>query len=240
MIFNDVLENVKLYEAGKPIELLVRQYGIKENDIIKLASNENPYGTSLVVQNKIKSIVQNMFRYPDDSMYELKKSLSLKFNVNDDNIIIGCGSDQVLDFCVKAKCAYSSNVIMSNTTFAMYEIYSNQVGANILKTKDDLHNLEQFKMLYKKYGADIIFLCLPNNPLGECLNRSDVYDFLDEIDDNTLVIVDGAYQEYHRGYQSLPYSSSPKLRQYNRSPPRFLFLGLIKFRSNDLPHVTNP
>ena len=60
MIFNDVLENVKLYEAGKPIELLVRQYGIKENDIIKLASNENPYGTSLVVQNKIKSIVQNM------------------------------------------------------------------------------------------------------------------------------------------------------------------------------------
>ena len=196
MQFNHVLDDVKVYEAGKPIEEVVRQYGIDTKDIIKLASNENPYGTSPKVTIKIKELVDNMFRYPDDSMYELKEALAKRFEVKNSNIIIGSGSDQVLDFCVKAKCIEHSNVLMSKTTFAMYEIYAQQVGANIIKTLDDKHNLEQFSTLYKKYGASIIFLCLPNNPLGECLNKEDVYRFLDEIDQDTLVIVDGAYQEY--------------------------------------------
>jgi len=196
MKFNAVLDNVKVYEAGKPIELVVREYGVDTKDIIKLASNENPYGTSPKVASKIKDIAQNMFMYPDDSMYELKEALSAKFQVQSSNIIIGAGSDQVLDFCVKAKCTTGSNILMSKTTFAMYEIYGKQAGANIIKTADDEHNLEQFSKLYKEHGADVIFLCLPNNPLGECLDKEDVYKFLEEIDSDTLVVVDGAYQEY--------------------------------------------
>jgi len=196
MKFNAILDNVKVYEAGKPIELVVREYGVDSKDIIKLASNENPYGTSPKVTAKIQELAKNMFMYPDDSMYELKEALASKFNVQSSNIIVGCGSDQVLDFCVKAKCTEGSNILMSKTTFAMYEIYGRQAGANIIKTKDDEHNLEQFLELYKKHGADVIFLCLPNNPLGECLDKKDVYAFLDEIDDDTLVVVDGAYQEY--------------------------------------------
>ena len=196
MKFNSILDNVKVYEAGKPIELVVREYGVDTKDIIKLASNENPYGTSPRVTAKIQELAKNMFMYPDDSMYELKEALAAKFEVQNSNIIIGAGSDQVLDFCVKAKCVEGSNIIMSNTTFAMYEIYGKQAGANILRTQDDEHNLEQFKALYKQNGADIIFLCLPNNPLGECLDKKDVYEFLDGIDSDTLVVVDGAYQEY--------------------------------------------
>ena len=196
MKFNEVLDNCKVYEAGKPIELLVREYGIDPKDIIKLASNENPYGTSPKVEKKIKELASSMYIYPDDSMYELKEALANRFNVQNKNIIIGAGSDQILDFCVKAKCTKSSKILMSKTTFAMYEIYGRQAGATILKTKDDEHNLEQFLSMYKEHGADIIFLCLPNNPLGECLNKDDVYAFLDEINKNTLVIIDGAYQEY--------------------------------------------
>jgi histidinol-phosphate aminotransferase len=78
----------------------------------------------------------------------------------------------------------------------MYEIYAKQTGATILKTPSDEHNLDEFREVYKKEGADIIFLCLPNNPLGECLDANDVYDFLDEVDVDTLVVLDGAYQEY--------------------------------------------
>jgi len=196
MNFNKVLDNVSIYEAGKPIELVVREFGVDPKDIVKLASNENPYGTSPKVVETLQKVSQNAFVYPDDSMYELKDALAKKFNVNSSNIIIGAGSDQVIEFCVHAKCNSNSNVLMSKTTFAMYEIYAKQTGANIIKTPDDQHNLAQFEELYKQNGADIIFLCLPNNPLGECLDTKDVIEFLTKIDSNTLVVIDGAYQEY--------------------------------------------
>ena len=196
MIFNSVLDDVKTYEAGKPIELVVREYGVDPKDIIKLASNENPYGTSPQVVKKLEEVSKNAFVYPDDSMYELKEALASKFKVAENNIIIGSGSDQVIEFCVHAKCNPNSNILMAKTTFAMYEIYGKQTGANILKTPSDEHNLAEFREIYKEKGADLIFLCLPNNPLGECLDAKDVYEFLDEIDENTLVVLDGAYQEY--------------------------------------------
>lgn len=196
MNFNKVLDNLNIYEAGKPIELLVREYGIDPKDIIKLASNENPYGTSPKVVKAIKNKSSNSFVYPDDSMYELKEAIAKRFNVHDSNVIIGAGSDQIIEFCVHAKCDSNSKVLIAKTTFAMYEIYSKQTGATILKTPSDEHNLDEFREIYKNEGADIIFLCLPNNPMGECLDAKDVYQFLDEIDKNTLIVLDGAYQEY--------------------------------------------
>ncbi len=196
MQFNQILDNVTTYEAGKPIELVVREFGVNPNDVIKLASNENPYGTSPKVVEKIKGLVQNMFIYPDDSMYELKEALANKFDLTSKHVIIGSGSDQILEYCVHAKCEKGSKILMAKTTFAMYEIYGKQTGATIIKTEDDQHNLEQFSKLYKEHGADVIFLCLPNNPLGECLDKDDVYAFLETVDKETLVVVDGAYQEY--------------------------------------------
>lgn len=196
MKFNEVLKNLSTYEAGKPIELVVREYGIDLKEVVKLASNENPYGTSPKVVAKIETLAKNMYLYPDDSMFELKEALANKFKLESKNVIIGSGSDQILEFCIHAKCKDKSNVLMAKTTFAMYEIYAKQVGANIIKTESSQHNLKEFSDLYKKHGADVIFLCIPNNPLGECLDKDEVYDFLKTIDENTLVVVDGAYQEY--------------------------------------------
>ncbi|MCT7524136.1 histidinol-phosphate transaminase [Aliarcobacter cryaerophilus] len=196
MKFNEVLKNLSTYEAGKPIELVVREYGIDPKEVVKLASNENPYGTSPKVVAKIETLAKNMYLYPDDSMFELKEALANKFKLESKNVIIGSGSDQILEFCIHAKCKDKSNVLMAKTTFAMYEIYAKQVGANIIKTESSQHNLKEFSDLYKKHGADVIFLCIPNNPLGECLDKDEVYDFLKTIDEDTLVVVDGAYQEY--------------------------------------------
>ena len=178
MKFNKVLKNLSTYEAGKPIELVVREYGIDPKEVVKLASNENPYGTNPKVVTKIKNLVKNMHLYPDDSMFELKEALANKFKLESKNIIIGSGSDQILEFAIHAKCKKKSKVLMAKTTFAMYEIYAKQVGANIIKTESSQHNLKEFSKLYKKHGADVIFLCLPNNPLGECLDKDEVYNFL--------------------------------------------------------------
>ncbi|MDO5045195.1 histidinol-phosphate transaminase [Campylobacter sp.] len=198
MKFNDVLANLVNYEAGKPIELVVREFGIAPNDVIKLASNENPFGTSPDVVSGIKEYADKMSLYPDDSYFELKAALASKFNVGEKNIIIGSGSDQVIEFAVHAKANPKNAVLMAGVTFAMYEIYSMQTGAKIYKTASKEHDLNEFREIYNAHKNEIaiIFLCLPNNPLGECLDASEVYKFLSEVDENVLVVIDGAYQEF--------------------------------------------
>lgn len=196
MEFNKKLEDIKTYEAGKPIELVVREFGIQPKDIVKLASNENPYGCSPKVQSAVVEIVSKMALYPDDSMSKLKTGLSSRFEVEDENIIIGSGSDQVIEFLMHAKADSNSKILINSVTFAMYEIYAKHVGAEIIRTSSQKHDLEEFYTLYKEQSPDIIFLCTPNNPTGDAIDSSDLFDFLDKIDKNTLVVVDGAYMEY--------------------------------------------
>jgi len=197
MKFNPNLSPIKVYEGGKPIELVIREYGIAPQDIIKLASNENPFGVSTKVEKAIQEAAKNVFMYPDDSMFELKDALSKKYKVNNENIIIGAGSDQVIFFAINAKAHANTKILTAKTTFAMYDIYAKQIGATILKTPSDQHVLSEFLEVYEQNrDIDIIFLCLPNNPLGECLEREDVYQFLEKIDANTLVVIDGAYQDF--------------------------------------------
>lgn len=197
MKFNSVLDNLKIYEAGKPIELVVREFGIDEKDIIKLASNENPRGCSPKVLEAIKDEAKKANLYPDDSFYELKEGLAKRFQVKSENTIVGAGSDQIINFVLQIKANQNTSILMARTTFAMYEIYGRQTGTKILKTPSHTHNLEEFLEMYNANpDISVIFLCLPNNPLGECLDTKEVYKFLDKISSETLVVVDGAYQEY--------------------------------------------
>jgi len=200
--FNKKLQNIKTYEAGKPIELVVREFGIKPKDIIKLASNENPYGCSPKVQDAVVSIVKNMALYPDDSMTKLKDALSKRFEVATKNIIIGAGSDQVIEFLIHAKADENSKILINSVTFAMYEIYAKHVGAEIIRTASQKHDLDEFYTLYKEQNPDIIFLCTPNNPTGDAIDTKEITKFLDKIDNDTLVVIDGAYMEYAKAKES--------------------------------------
>ena len=196
MNFNQKLEKIKTYEAGKPIELVVREFGIEPKDIIKLASNENPYGCSQNVQNAVSDIVAKMALYPDDSMMKLKSALAKRFDVEDTNLIIGSGSDQVIEFLMHAKASSDSKILINSVTFAMYEIYARHVGAEVLRTRSEEHDLDEFYEIYKKEKPSIIFLCTPNNPTGDAIDAQKLFSFVEKIDDNTLVVIDGAYMEY--------------------------------------------
>jgi histidinol-phosphate aminotransferase len=196
MKFNKKLETIKTYEAGKPIELVVREFGIEPKDIVKLASNENPNGCSSKVKDAVSKIVANMALYPDDSMTKLKLALTKRFEVDESNLIIGSGSDQVIEFIMHAKADSSSKVLINSVTFAMYEIYAKHVGAQIIRTASQEHNLDEFYEAYKKEKPSIIFLCTPNNPTGDAIDAADMMAFIEKIDDETLVVVDGAYMEY--------------------------------------------
>jgi len=206
--FNTTLKDIQTYEAGKPIELVVREFGIKPEDIVKLASNENPYGCSPKVQEAVRAIVANMALYPDDSMTKLIEGLSQKFGVDASNLIIGSGSDQVIEFVMHAKAHKEAKILINSVTFAMYEIYAKHVGAEVIRTTSQEHDLDEFYTLYKKENPDIIFLCTPNNPTGDAIDTLALFDFLQKIDTNTLVVVDGAYMEY-AGFKDVTKKISP-------------------------------
>lgn len=196
MKFNKNLEDIKIYEAGKPIELVVREFGIKPQDIIKLASNENPLGCSKKVQDGVSKIISKMSMYPDDSMIKLKDALCNRFNIEYKNLIIGAGSDQIIEFLIHAKANANSKILINSITFAMYEIYAKHVGAKIIRTTSQEHDLDQFYELYKEEKPSIIFLCTPNNPTGDAIDTNLLMEFISKLNNDTLVVVDGAYMEY--------------------------------------------
>ena len=198
MNFNSALENIKSYEAGKPIELVVREYGIDKDHIVKLASNENPFGCSPKVKEAVRNIIDNMSLYPDDSMVKLKNALGNKYGIGLDEMVIGAGSDQVIEFAIHAKAHNGSKVLMNSVTFAMYEIYAKQVGAQIIRTASTQHDMDEFYALYLEHKPSIIFLCTPNNPTGDAIEAQAMLSFIEKIDSDTLIIVDGAYMEYAR------------------------------------------
>ncbi len=196
MRFNSTLDDIKVYEAGKPIELVVREFGVNPEDVVKLASNENPIGTSPAVAKTICDNAAKAHLYPDDSMYELKELLSEKYEVDESQIIIGAGSDQILEFISRAKLNENSTVLMSRVTFAMYEIYAKQVGAKIIRTASYEHRADEFISAIKEHDPQVIYICTPNNPTGDATSRDDVLKIIEAADSDTLVVVDGAYMEY--------------------------------------------
>ncbi len=198
MKFNENLNNLISYEAGKPVELVIKEFGIKNRDIIKLASNENSLGCSKKVSKQIIKNAKNVNLYPDDSMFELKQNLAKIYDLKDENFIIGAGSDQIIEFIIHAKTDENHGILQAGVTFAMYEIYAKQTNAKTFKTPSKTHDLNQFLEIYeaKKSQIAVIFLCVPNNPLGECLDEKDIINFCEKIDKNTMIVIDGAYQEF--------------------------------------------
>ncbi|WP_061215730.1 histidinol-phosphate transaminase [Leptospira santarosai] len=209
--FQPVLESLKSYEAGKPIELIVREFGIDPNQIIKLGSNENPFGCAEPVAEAVRKAASKMSYYPDDSYLELKTALASKFDLSPDRIIPGNGSDQVLDFACRCVLGPGDPILINRITFAMYKIYALQCGAKVHTTETVLHDLNAFLDLAKSIRPKIIFLCTPSNPIGDALSKSDVYDFLGQIPSSTLVVIDAAYMEFGKKKDSNTYISAKEI-----------------------------
>lgn len=196
MKFNKKLEEISVYEAGKPIDLVVRDYGLNYEDVVKLASNENPLGTSPKAKDAILKYASEAYRYPDDSYYELKNALADKFCVASENIVIGSGSDQIIEFACHSVLDSGDYALCAGVTFAMYEIYTKLAGAKLARTTSQTHSVEDFKKAYDEHKPKLVFLCLPNNPLGECLTRKEAYELMGYFSKDTLIVVDCAYMEY--------------------------------------------
>lgn len=184
------------YTPGKPTEEVERELGI--TGVIKLASNENPLGPSPYAIEALQKAVSKINSYPDSNCFYLKKDLAGYVGCEEENLIIGNGSDELLKLIAETFLNPGDEVIFAQPTFSEYEFVSKIMEVNCIAVpvKEDFsHNLEA---MAKKIGpkTKLIFICNPNNPTGTIVRDQELKAFLRNIPPNILVVLDEAYYEY--------------------------------------------
>jgi histidinol-phosphate aminotransferase len=190
------IESLQPYNAGKPIEELEREMGIK--NIIKLASNENPLGPSPKAVEAMKAVAGEMNYYPDSSAYYLREKLAKKHNVKADEILVGNGSDEIVALISEMMIEPGDEAIMSEHTFVRYEMAMQLMGGKsviVPATEGFGHNLPAMKKAITS-KTKIIFICNPNNPTGTMLTQKEIDEFMVDIPEDIVVIFDEAYYEF--------------------------------------------
>lgn len=191
LIRKNVLD-IKPYQPGKPIGEVKRQLKLRE--VIKLASNENPLGTSPLAKQGIKKALSYINRYPDGSCFYLRNALAKKLKVKPANLIFGNGSDEIIDMVIKTFVEEDENIITADITFLEYEITSKVNNRKIITIplRYFKYDLEAIKRKIDN-KTKLIFISNPNNPTGTYVTRYEVNEFLKGLPDNIIVVFDEAY-----------------------------------------------
>lgn len=194
-LIKDEVKKLAPYIAGKPIDEVKKQYKIDR--VVKLASNENPYGCSDKVKDVINKLINSSNFYPDASSYDLKAEIAKTFNIDKDMIFCGAGSDSLIkDICLTVL-NKGDESIMGEITFARYESNTLLAGATPIKVpmKDNKLDIENMvKAISDK--TKIIWFCNPNNPTGTIFTEKEFISVINKIPKDILVVMDEAYGEF--------------------------------------------
>ena len=214
---NPFLENLnqgvlglKPYEPGLPLEQTQKKLGLEK--VIKLASNENPLGPSPkaldLLKGQLNSFSSDLNRYPDGNAYDLKEAISKKYSVDMNQITIGNGSNDLIEFVSRCFLGEGKKAIYSQHGFAIYPLAIKSTGAVPIKSKAKNwgHDLELMKDLVDD-KTKLIFIASPNNPTGTAKTLKEIKDFLNNLPEDILVFLDQAYFEYIEGTEfDIPFS----------------------------------
>jgi histidinol-phosphate aminotransferase len=190
------LRNVKPYVPGKPIEELRRERDF-EGEIIKLASNENPYEPIDEVRQAIIDELSQVNRYPNSGCYYLCVDLAAHHGVSPSQIFVGNGSNEILDLVVRAFVNPDENIVYADQSFLVYPIVTQLAGVQAIEVplNDYRHDLPAMRERINQ-KTKIVFICNPNNPTSTYVSKSEVNRFLGGLSLSTLVVFDEAYYEY--------------------------------------------
>jgi histidinol-phosphate aminotransferase len=186
---------ITLYPPGKPLDELERDYGIKNS--IKLASNENPWGPSPKAVRALRAELLNLHRYPDASCHNLVTALAEKSGFDPVEIVLGNGSNEIIDLLVKAFVTEGDEVITSHPSFLMYQKFVQGRGGKnyVVPLSNMSHDLSTIKEMISE-KTRLIFLDNPNNPTGTAIAPVDLYQFLSDIPESVIVVLDEAYVDF--------------------------------------------
>ncbi len=187
--------NIEKYVAGKPISEVKRELGLEE--VIKLASNENPLGCSPKVKEVLKNALEETALYPDSSNYELKNAIAKDLGVKADQVFCGAGSDSLIKVLCSALLNAGEESIMAEVTFPRYEANTKLMGAKAVKVplKDNGLDIEAMVDAITE-KTKIIWFCNPNNPTGNMFTGKEFEKVLSRIPDSVIIVMDEAYIEY--------------------------------------------
>ena len=201
------IDTIQPYQGGKPIEEVQRELGI--TDIIKLASNENPLGPSPLAVQAIAESATQVHLYPDGNAYYLKKELAAHLGVSTEHLILGNGSNDVLQLVGEAYLAPDDEVIYAAGAFIVYSLVTKLCSATavVVPMVNDTHDLPAMAAAITD-KTKVIFVANPNNPTGTMVTADATAAFMAQVPEDVLVVFDEAYYEYvaRSDYpQTLPY-----------------------------------
>lgn len=189
------LEAIKPYVPGKPIEDVQREYGLQ--DVIKLASNENPLGPSPEAVAAAKESLARLNYYPDGQSYYLRRALAEKMSVRPEQLVVGNGADGIIMQVCLAYLEDGDQVIVSRSSFPIYDIYTYVMRAQLIKIPLREYRLDLDAMANAITDrTKVVFVCNPNNPTGTILSAAAVDEFMRRVPPRVLVILDEAYFEF--------------------------------------------
>jgi histidinol-phosphate aminotransferase len=191
------VRSIAPYQPGKPTSELAREMGMNEHDIVKLASNENPRGIGPRTRAAIDSALKEIARYPDGNGFELKNALSKRYQVPLESIVLGNGSNDVLELVALAFLGPQRAAVYSEHAFAVYPLATQARGARGIVTpaKNYGHDLQAMAAAITD-DTHVVFIANPNNPTGTFLPYADIEAFLKRVPERVIVVLDEAYNEY--------------------------------------------
>ncbi len=184
------------YQPGKPISELERELGI--SGIVKLASNENPLGCSPLAMAAMQEALKTIALYPDGNGFELKDALFKRYGIDHARIVLGNGSNDMLELAARAFLTVGDKAVYSAHAFAVYPLATQAVGATGISVPaiNFGHDLKAMLKAAIEHKAKLVFIANPNNPTGTFIDAAGLQDFLRALPSNILVVLDEAYNEY--------------------------------------------
>lgn len=195
MKWNEAVLSLKSYQPGKSTEEVKKMYGLDK--IVKLASNENPFGCSPKVIESIKNASHPFAIYPDGYATDLREAVAKFTGMKETQLIFGNGSDENIQIISRSLLSPGKNTVMATGTFSQYRHNAILEGAEIREVphKEGAHDLEAMLDAIDENTA-VVWLCTPNNPTGKYIPEKELLAFLEKVPQDVLVVLDEAYSEY--------------------------------------------
>ena len=203
------IRSIAAYQPGKPISDVARELGLNEADIVKLASNENPLGSSPKALLAIRSALGELAMYPDGGGFALKAAIAKKYSVSAEQIVLGNGSNDILELAARTFMKAGDSAIYAQHAFAVYPLATQAVGATGIEVPAKNFGNDLDAMLCAiRADTKMVFLANPNNPTGTFVPGSALRAFVQSVPPTVLVVLDEAYGEYlgdADAYDSVPW-----------------------------------
>ena len=194
---NPALKDLPVYQPGRPIEDVARELGLPAASIIKLASNENPLGPSPAALAAMQKVLASLNLYPDGNAFKLKQKLAEKLGVSPAHLILGNGSNEIIEFVGHALMLAGSEVVVSQYCFAIYPLVTKIFNASLVTVPAKNHGHDLDAMLRAiTPQTRVVFVANPNNPTGTSVSKTELLTFADKIPARVLLVMDEAYIEF--------------------------------------------